>query len=174
METFGFLLIGKYLYYDGIWIAFILMGSLMDEINENPHVRKILQNRYAQLCMLLAIFCLFKRPMCQKTFLIQAVRIWGSTWCTWCLTMWCACCCTDIRKAWMECGWQSCISCRWRYVLLPDILWMSFWIRAVRRFPQRCFKHWKWNKMRKRWVCGAYLFFCAAGAGRGTGWRKNK
>ena len=73
MEILGFLLSGKYLYYDGIWIAFILMGSLMDEINENPHVRKILQNRYAQLCMLLAIFCLFKRPMCQKTFLIQAV-----------------------------------------------------------------------------------------------------
>ena len=53
MEILGFLLSGKYLYYDGIWIAFILMGSLMDEINENPHVRKILQNRYAQLCMLL-------------------------------------------------------------------------------------------------------------------------
>lgn len=73
MEILGFLLIGKYLYYDGIWIAFILMGSLMDEINENPYVRKLLENRYAQLCMLLAIFCLFKRPMCQKTFLIQAV-----------------------------------------------------------------------------------------------------
>lgn len=73
MEILGFLLIGKYLYYDGTWIAFILMGSLMDEINENPHVRKLLQKRYAQLCILLAIFCLFKRPMCQKTFFIQAV-----------------------------------------------------------------------------------------------------
>lgn len=73
VEIFGFLLIGKYLYYDGIWIAFILMGSLMDEINENSYVRKFLQNRCARLCILLAIFCLFKRPMCQKTFLIQAV-----------------------------------------------------------------------------------------------------
>lgn len=71
-EILIFILIGRYVYYDGIWVAFCIMGSFIDELNDNRHLQSLLKNHFFQYGMLVLIFILFKRPLCQKTFLIQA------------------------------------------------------------------------------------------------------
>lgn len=86
----------------------IMFGTL----RKSPGERRISCKVYAELVY----------SVCFNGSVLKHIVFNRAFWCIWYPTMWCACCCTGIRKAWMECGWQSCISCRWRYVLLPDIL----------------------------------------------------